>query len=60
MSRNTDANKKVQITLKLLCTSEQETELIKAKIKKYKEGNTDYKFPINHGFLYQETIYKVK
>ena len=29
-------------------------------IKKYKEGNNDYKYPINHGFLYQETIYKVK
>ena len=29
-------------------------------IKKYKEGKTDYKYPINHGFLYKETIYKVK
>ena len=29
-------------------------------IKKYKEGSNDYKYPINHGFLYQETIYKVK
>ena len=29
-------------------------------IKKYKEGKNDYKYPINHGFLYQETIYKVK
>ena len=29
-------------------------------IKKYKEGKTDYKYPFNHGFLNQETIYKVK
>ena len=27
---------------------------------KFKEGKVDYKFPFNHGFLYEETIYKVK
>ena len=26
----------------------------------YKEGKISYKFPFNHGFLYEETIYKVK
>ena len=29
-------------------------------IEKYREGKTDYKYPINHGFLYKETVYKVK
>ena len=29
-------------------------------LQKYRKGNTDYKYPINYGFLYQETIYKVK
>jgi putative protease len=27
---------------------------------KYKKGEKDYKFPFEHGFLYQETIYRVK
>ncbi len=26
----------------------------------YKENKKEYKFPFNHGFLYQETIYRVK
>ncbi len=27
---------------------------------KYKKGEKDYRFPFEHGFLYQETIYRVK
>lgn len=29
-------------------------------IEKFKKGRVDYKFPFEHGFLYKETIYKVK
>lgn len=29
-------------------------------LNSFKEGKIDYKFPFNHGFLYEETIYKVK
>lgn len=35
-------------------------EVVLDTIEKYKKGNTLYKYPINHGFLYKETIYKVK
>lgn len=35
-------------------------EDFKDTVDKFREGRSDYKFPFNHGFLYEATFYKVK